>query len=93
MRFFSLKTFRWRCFQRSVSHLSIGDVPPVVIASSLLLTPLPSTSPGLRQPILWLSHGLLLLSPSLSAFASGGHLLCLMRAESEGGVTLFLDSV
>src|SRR5262245_51626262 len=93
MRFCSLKTFRCRCFQGSVSHLSIGEVATVVIASSLLLTPLPSTSPGLRQPILWLSHGPLLLSPSLSAFASGGHLLCLMRAESGGGVTPFLDSV
>src|SRR5882672_437968 len=93
MRFCSLKTFRWSCFQGSVSHLSIGVVPTVVIASPLLLTPLPSTSPGLRQPIPWLSHGLLLLSPSLSSPASGGHLLSTRSAESEQGVTPFLDGV
>src|SRR5258708_23537373 len=75
MRFCSLKTLRWICFQESVSHLSIGIVPPVVIASPLLLTPLPSTSPGLCLPIPWLSHGPLLLRQSLSSFASGGHLL------------------
>src|SRR5262245_58080500 len=93
MRFCSLKTFRWRCFQGSVSHLSIGATAAVVIASPLLLTPLPSTSPGLRQPIPWLSHGLLLLSPSLSSPAYGGHLLGTLQAESGGGVTPFLDSV
>src|SRR5215510_2914560 len=93
MRFGSLKTFRWSCFQGSVSHLSIRAVAIVVIASPLLLTPLPSTSPGLRLLIPWLSPGPLLLSPSCSAFASGGHLLCLVRAESEGGVTPSLDRV
>ena len=93
MRFCSLKTFRWMCFQGSVSHLSIGDVPTVVIASPLLLAPLPSTSPGLRQPISWLSHEPLLLSPSLSAHAYGGRLLGTRSAESAGGVTPFLDIV
>jgi hypothetical protein len=93
MRFCSLKTFRWICFQGSVSHLSIGADATVVIASPLLLTPLPSTSPGLRLPIPWLSHGLLLLSPSLSSPASGGHLLSPRRAESRRGVTPFLDVV
>src|SRR4029453_16720229 len=93
MRFCSLKTFRWICFQGSVSHLSIGAPATVVIASPLLLAPLPSTSPGLCLPIPWLSHGPLLLSPSFSAFASGGHLLWLVRSESEGGVTPFLDGV
>src|SRR5215510_553947 len=93
MRFCSLKTFRWRCFQGSVSHLSIGDVATVVIASSLLLTPLPSTAPGLRQPIPWLSHEPLLLSPSFSASACGGHLLGTTSTESAGGVTPFLGRV
>src|SRR5918992_4793049 len=93
MRFCSLKTFRWICFQGSVSHLSIGAVATVVIASLLLLTPLPSTSPGLRQPIPWLSHRLLLLSPSFSSPACGGHLLGMESAESKQGVTPFLDAV
>ena len=93
MRFCSLKTFRWMRFQGSVSHLSIGADVAVVIASPLLLTPLPSTSPGLRQPIPWLSHRPLLLSPSFSSPACGGHLLCTPSAESEGGVTPFLDAV
>src|SRR5215813_4015933 len=93
MRFCSLKTFRWICFQGSVSHLSIRAVATVVIASPLLLTPLPSTSPGLRQLIPWLSHGPLLLSPSFSSLTSGGHLLCTCSAESKGGVTPFLDLV
>src|SRR5262245_53965481 len=93
MRFCSLKTFRWRCFQGSVSHLSIGDVPPVVIASPLLLTPLPSTAPGLRLLIPWLSHGPLLLSPSFSSLACGGHPLGPKAAESEQRVTPFLDAV
>src|SRR6266508_5028810 len=93
MRFCSLKTFRWRCFQGSVSHLSIGATAAVVIASPLLLPPLPSTSPGLCLPIPWLSHGPLLLSPSLSAHASGGHLLGTRNAESARRVTPFLDLV
>ena len=93
MRFCSLKTLRWSCCQGSVSHLSIGAAATVVIASPLLLPPLPSTSPGLRQPIPWLSHERLLLSPSLSSPACGGHLLCTPSAESEGGVTPFLDAV
>ena len=93
MRFCSLKTCRWICFQGSVSHLSIGDVPTVVIAFPLLLTPLPSTSPGLRLPISWLSHERLLLSPSFSAPAYGRHLLGTVSAESAGGVTPFLDVV
>src|SRR5215475_9342821 len=67
MRFCSLKTLRWSCCQGSVSHLSIGAAATVVIASPLLLPPLPSTSPGLRQPIPWLSHRPLLLSPSFSS--------------------------
>src|SRR5262245_31786682 len=93
MRFCSLKTVRWICFQGSVSHLSIGATAAVVIAFPLLLTPLPSTSPGLRLLIPWLSNGPLLLSPSFSTSACGGHLLCTTSAESEGGVTPFLDVV
>src|SRR5215471_1511264 len=93
MRFCSLNTFRWSCFQGSVSHLSIGAVATVVIASPLLLTPLPSTSPGLRLLIPWLSHRPLLLSPSCSSLACGGHLLGPKAAESEQRVTPFLDAV
>src|SRR5215831_18362988 len=93
MRFCSLKTSRWICFQGDVSHLSIGVTAAVVIASPLLLTPLPSMSPGLCLPIPWLSHGPLLLSPSFSSFVCGGHLLGTLRAESKGGVTPFLDAV
>src|SRR5215217_6636085 len=93
MRFCSLQTCRWSCFQGSVSHLSIGGVATVVIASPLLLPPLPSTSPGLRLLIPWLSHGPLLLSPSFSSPTCGGHLLGPGGAESGGGVTPFLDIV
>src|SRR5262245_19012816 len=93
MRFCSLKTSRWICFQGSVSHLSIGVTAAVVIASPLLLTPLPSTSPGLRQPIPWLSPRPLLLSPSLSSPTCGRQLLGTRGAEREGGVTPFLDGV
>jgi len=75
MRFCSLNTCRWNFFQGRRSHLSIGGAATVSIACVLLLIPLPSTLPCLRQPIPWLSHGPLLLRQSLSSCASGGHLL------------------
>jgi hypothetical protein len=47
----------------------------VFIACLLRLMPLPSTLPGLRQHIPWLSQGPWLLRPSPSCLACGGHLL------------------
>jgi hypothetical protein len=54
----------------------------VFIAFSLRLGPLPSTVPGLRQHILWLSLRRWLLRPSPTGLACGGHLL----PESVGGL-------
>jgi hypothetical protein len=47
----------------------------VSIACLLRFVPLPSTVPGLRQPILWLSQRRWLLRPSPTGLACGGHLL------------------
>jgi hypothetical protein len=58
-----------------VFHLSIGAAAAVSIACGLLLIPLPSTLPCLRQLIPRLSRGRWLLRQSLSSLASGGHLL------------------
>src|SRR5436309_4574434 len=87
MRFCSLNTCRWNFFQGSVFHPSIGVKAPVSIACVLLLVPLPSMLPCLRQLIPRLSRGHWLLRQSLSSFASGGHLLsgprCALRASEE----------
>src|SRR5919109_3936756 len=56
MRFCSLNTIRSLFFQEMVSHLSIGALAAVFIASALLLAPLPSTLPCLCQHVSWLSH-------------------------------------
>src|SRR6516164_8836447 len=56
-------------------HPYIGGVAPVFIAYWLLVVPLPSTLPCLRQPIPWLSHGPSLVRQSLSSSACGWHLL------------------
>jgi len=47
----------------------------VFIACPLRFMPLPSTVPGLRQHILWLSPRRWLLRPSHTGLACGGHLL------------------
>jgi hypothetical protein len=47
----------------------------VFIACLLRFVPLPSTVPGLRQHILWLSQRRWLLRPSHTGLACGGHLL------------------
>ena len=75
MRCCSLNTCRWNFFQGSVFHPSIGAQAPVSMACGLLLLPLPSLWPCLRQPIPRLSRGRWLLRQSLSSLASGGHLL------------------
>jgi len=74
MRFCSFNTCRWMCVQGSVFHPSIDRVT-VLIAYPLRLGPLPSTVPGLRQHILWLSQRRWLLRPSHTGLACGGHLL------------------
>ena len=74
MRFCSLNTCRWIRVQGSVFHLYIDRVI-VFIACPLRLVPLPSTLPGLRQHIPWLSQRRWLLRPSHSCLACGGHLL------------------
>src|SRR5262249_25418439 len=74
MRFCSLNTCRWIRVQGSVFHPYIDRVI-VFIACPLRLMPLPSTVPGLRQHIPWLSQGPWLLRPSLSCLAYGAHLL------------------
>src|SRR5919109_1007439 len=74
MRFCSLNTCRWMRVQGSVFHPSIDRVI-VFIACLLRLGPLPSTVPGLRQHIPWLSQRRWLLRPSHPGLACGGHLL------------------
>lgn len=81
MRFCSLNTCRWMRVQGSVFHPYI-DRAIVFIAYPLRLGPLPSTVPGLRQHILWLSQRRWLLRPSHTGLACGGHLL----PESVGGL-------
>jgi len=56
----------------SIHHI---DRVIVFIACPLRLVPLPSTLPGLRQHIPWLSQGPWLLRPSPACLACGGHLL------------------
>src|SRR5262245_31512196 len=65
MRFWSLNTRLSVSRQVSGFHPYIGFLT-VLIASALLITPLSSRSSCLRQPILWLSHRLLLLRQSHS---------------------------
>src|SRR5215831_7845325 len=60
--------------QGSVFHPYI-DRGIVFIACPLRLGPLPSTVPGLRQHIPWLSQRRWLLRPSHACLACGGHLL------------------
>jgi hypothetical protein len=74
MRFCSLNTCRWMRVQGSVFPPYI-DRAIVFIAYPLRLVPLPSTVPGLRQHILWLSQRRWLLRPSHTGLACGGHLL------------------
>ena len=74
MRFCSLNTCRWMRVQGSVFHPYIDRVI-VFIACPLRLGPLPSTVPGLRRHILWLSQRRWLLRPSHPGLACGGHLL------------------
>src|SRR5215831_18244964 len=74
MRFCSLNTCRWIRVQGSVFHPYI-DRGIVFIACLLRFVPLPSTVPGLRQHILWLSQRRWLLRPSHTGLACGGHLL------------------
>src|SRR5437016_4297342 len=57
-----------------VAHLYIDGLI-VFIACLLRLVPLPSTVPGLRQHIPWLSQGPWLLRPSHTYLACGGRLL------------------
>src|SRR5215471_13390652 len=75
MRLCSLNMCRWNFFQGSVFHPSIGVGAPVSIAYILLLAPLPSMLPCLRQLIPRLSRGPWLLRQSLSSYTCGGHLL------------------
>src|SRR5262249_33367875 len=65
MRFWSLNTRFSVSRQVSGFHPYIGFLT-ALIASALLITPLSSRSSCLRQPILWLSHRLLLLRQSHS---------------------------
>jgi hypothetical protein len=72
--FCSLNTCRWMRVQGSMLHPYIDRVI-VFIAYPLRLVPVPSTVPGLRQPILWLSQRPWLLRPSHAGLTCGGHLL------------------
>src|SRR5438552_2671847 len=63
MRRWSLNTARWMCFQGTAFHPYTG-VAAVLMASALLLVPLPSTPPCLRQRIRRLSRRRWLLRQS-----------------------------
>jgi hypothetical protein len=93
MHFCSLNTCRWNFFQGRQFQLSIGAEATVSIAWVLLLIPLPSTSPCLRQPIPWLSHRPLLLRQSFSPSASGCHLLRAPRSPQRAGEELLRSGV
>src|SRR5919199_1471057 len=66
MRFWSLKTVRSTCFQRTSFHSYIGELA-VLITCVLRLVLLPSNALCPRQHILWLSRRLWLLGQSLQS--------------------------
>src|SRR4051794_14124924 len=68
MRFWSLNTVRSTCCQGMVFHSSIGFAT-VVMMYALLLTPLSSQKPGVRQLIPPITGGRLLLTPSYAQLA------------------------
>jgi hypothetical protein len=81
MRFCRFNTCRWMRGQGSVFPPSI-DRGSVFIACPRRLGPFPSTGPGLRQPLPWLSQRRGLLRPSHPGLAGGGRL----RPGSLGGL-------